>query len=124
MCDNLIKIWNSLSDICKYDKTLCMKNISNTCRGLRESYAGYIWKYGELTTIVYKLNDNYEIVEEYENIKTLVNSNDYAESIIYKAIKNKVKTYGYFWIYKKDFMSDFYDNLSQIKNGIELDYFN
>lgn len=40
-----IKEWKSLRDVEKNESTLKRNQISKCCKGERESYAGYIWKY-------------------------------------------------------------------------------
>lgn len=43
----LIKIWKSIREIQRYDNTLMRNQIAKCCKGNKETYAGYIWKYNE-----------------------------------------------------------------------------
>ena len=44
---NLIKEWKSLREIERVDSTLSRSKISECCKGNKELYAGFIWKYKE-----------------------------------------------------------------------------
>lgn len=48
MENNLLKEWDSLREIEKFDKTLRRNQIAKCCKGLKKFYAGYIWKYKEV----------------------------------------------------------------------------
>jgi hypothetical protein len=43
--DNLIKEWESLREIENHDSTLKRNQISKCCKGEKDFYAGFIWKY-------------------------------------------------------------------------------
>lgn len=43
----LVKIWDSMREIERYDDSLRRNQISKCCKGIRESYAGFIWRYKE-----------------------------------------------------------------------------
>jgi hypothetical protein len=42
---NLVKEWKSLREIERIDTTMSRSQISKCCKGNRETYAGFIWKY-------------------------------------------------------------------------------
>ena len=41
----LIRQWKSLRDIERSDNTFSRSQIAKCCKGNKETYAGYIWKY-------------------------------------------------------------------------------
>lgn len=43
--NNLIKEWNSLREIESHDSTLKRNQISKCCKGEKEFYAGFIWRF-------------------------------------------------------------------------------
>lgn len=43
--NNLVKEWISLREIEKIDKTIKRSQVAKCCKGLKNFYAGYIWKY-------------------------------------------------------------------------------
>jgi hypothetical protein len=42
---NLIKQWKSLREIERNDLTLSRSQIAKCCKGLKDNYAGFIWRY-------------------------------------------------------------------------------
>jgi hypothetical protein len=42
---NLVKEWKSLREIERIDTTMSRSQIAKCCKGVKETYAGFIWKY-------------------------------------------------------------------------------
>jgi hypothetical protein len=42
---NLVREWNSLREIERIDTTMSRSQIAKCCKGYKETYAGFIWKY-------------------------------------------------------------------------------
>lgn len=42
---NIVKEWKSFREIERFDNTLRRNQISSCCKGMKESYAGFIWMY-------------------------------------------------------------------------------
>jgi len=42
---NLVKEWKSLREIERIDTTMSRSQIAKCCKGDKETYAGFIWKY-------------------------------------------------------------------------------
>lgn len=95
--DNFIKEWDSIRNIKESNQTYNRSSISKCCKGEKSSYAGCIWKYGEIKTSVLRLDKDGNLLEEQ---KSIYNFTGYNSSTIWKSIKENTLYKECYFIYK------------------------
>ena len=130
---NLIKIWESLTEIEKnlgYTKN----SISGCCLGKVLSSHGYIWSYEKRDNIVYnnkniqkqkkvyQFSKNMVFIREWNSLETIENSLGYDRSAISACCRCVNKTaYGYIWRYEENLDKEISLVSAQAKKVLQLD---
>ena len=98
---NLVKIWDSALKASR-EGGYHRRYIAECCNGVRHSYRGYIWKYGEINfgTRIKRIKIDCNSTNEFNSIHEASRLTNVSRDIIYRCLNSKNKNHnGYRWEY-------------------------